>query len=414
MTSGIFSTAPISSITILPARQRKTVDEKKDAQLRDSISRLGLIHPIVLDRELVLVAGFRRLSRCRELGWTNIPFQYFDELDPNTRKYIEFEENVRRQDLTWQEEHEVLVSFHELQKAEDPTWTGKKLSEAANIDPHEVSTHLLVEKFKNDERVSSADSFNKAVREAKRLAERAKADAWTDVHNRKSQSCTSGPIQADFHQWAPTYEGPKFNLIHCDFPYGINSQSSTANPSGYDDRPRVYWDLIETLRTHIDRFCAPSAHMIFWCSANIKIAYDTYLSLTQLSDFQFDEVPLIWVKNDGKGIAPDPQRRFRRVYEIAYFGWRGNRRHTFLHDNVVCTQSSGEHPHTKPENALRHFFSGLVDGSTRLLDPTCGSGSALCAAISCGANRDAVLGLEQNADYAADARRSFDTFLRGS
>lgn len=413
MTSGIFSTAPISSITILPDRQRKTVDEKKDQELRESIARLGLIHPIVVDRDHVLIAGFRRLSRCRELGWTSIPFQYADDLSEIEREDIEFEENVRRQDLTWQEQHDVLVAFHTRRKEGDPEWTGQKTASAADINPRFVSEHLLVEKFKSNEKVAKAESFSKAVNEAKRLAARASADAWTNEHDLQHKTHTSGPIHADFHEWAPTYSGPKFNLIHCDFPYGINSQASGSNPSGYDDRPEVYWELLKTLSLNLDRFCAPSAHLLFWCSANIEIASNTFQLLKLLDDFVFDEVPLIWVKSDGKGIAPDPQRRFRRVYELAFFGWRGDRRHSLLKDNAFASQSVGDHPHTKPIPVLQHFFSGLVDRNTRLLDPTCGSGTALQAGILCGAGNEAVLGLERNEEYFADARRHFDAFLRG-
>lgn len=413
MTSGIFSTTPLSAITILPDRQRKSVDEKKDAELRDSISRLGLIHPIVLDRELVLVAGFRRASACRELGWTSIPFQYLDELDEFTKEDIEFEENVRRQDLSWQEQHNVLISFHERRKKLDPTWTAGKTAGAAGVVPSNLTEHAIVERHKNNPKVAEAESFNKAYREAKRLDERARADAWTNVHNSETETHTSGPIQADFHLWSREYAGPKFNLIHCDFPYGINSQDSGANPSGYDDRPEVYYELLKTLTLELERFCAPSAHMIFWCSANIEIASNTFQLLKLLDGFVFDEVPLIWVKSDGKGIAPDPQRRFRRVYEQAFFGWRGDRRHSALKDNAFLAPSSDEHPHTKPTNVLQHFFAGLVDANTRLLDPTCGSGSALRAAISCGAESSNVLGLERNPEYFLDARRAFDTFLRG-
>lgn len=414
MTSGIFSTTPLDAITILPDRQRKTVDEKKDAELRDSISRLGLIHPIVLDRELVLVAGFRRLSATTALGWTSIPFQYLDELDEDTREDVEFEENIQRQDLTWQEQHERIIKFHERKRLKNPNWTVTDTAAAATNSTRrtEIANHILVEKFKDAPKVKNADNFNKAVIAAKNLREKAAADAWV-VHENKLSTCTFGPVHADFHVWAPAYSGPKFNLIHCDFPYGINSQASGANPSGYDDRPEVYWALIKTLRDNLDRFCAPSAHMLFWCSANVNIAFETFSLLQGLDDFQFDEVPLIWVKSDGKGIAPDPQRRFRRVYEIAFFGWRGDRRHSALKDNAFSAPSEGEHPHTKPVGVLQHFFSGSVDANTRLLDPTCGSGSALRAGISCGAGATNVLGLEANAEYAADARRAFDTFLRG-
>jgi tRNA G10 N-methylase Trm11 len=57
---------------------------------------------------------------------------------------------------------------------------------------------------------------------------------------------------------------------------------------------------------------------------------------------------------------------------------------------------------------LRHFFQMFVDENTRLLDPTCGGGSALRAAESLGASQ--VLGLEINKEYADNARVALKNF----
>jgi hypothetical protein len=51
-------------------------------------------------------------------------------------------------------------------------------------------------------------------------------------------------ITADFTEWAPTYTGPKFNFIHCDFPYGINTDKRQQGniidvQVGYDDGPEM-------------------------------------------------------------------------------------------------------------------------------------------------------------------------------
>jgi tRNA G10 N-methylase Trm11 len=48
----------------------------------------------------------------------------------------------------------------------------------------------------------------------------------------------------------------------------------------------------------------------------------------------------------------------------------------------------------------------VVDENTRLLDPTCGSGSALRAADRMGAA--SVLGLEVNPEFASNARRAWE------
>lgn len=60
------------------------------------------------------------------------------------------------------------------------------------------------------------------------------------------------------------------------------------------------------------------------------------------------------------------------------------------------------HPSTKPEPMLRHFMEMLVDDTTLMLDPTCGSGASLRAAESLGAKQ--VLGLEIDPQYIEPAR----------
>src|SRR5262245_15694129 len=103
MTSGEFYSLSIDAIRVdREGRQRKQVNGIEI--LADSINRLGLIHPIVVTRDGTLVAGERRLAACKQLGWGNISCQYVDELDELHLRAIELEENIKRTDLTWQEE----------------------------------------------------------------------------------------------------------------------------------------------------------------------------------------------------------------------------------------------------------------------------------------------------------------------
>jgi ParB family chromosome partitioning protein len=53
----------LSEITIPERRQRHEVGDI--AELADSIKSLGLIHPLVIDRNNTLIAGFRRYSACK-------------------------------------------------------------------------------------------------------------------------------------------------------------------------------------------------------------------------------------------------------------------------------------------------------------------------------------------------------------
>ena len=46
-------------------------------------------------------------------------------------------------------------------------------------------------------------------------------------------------LHESFLQWAPRYSGKKFNLIHCDFPYGIGV---FGGQQGSVDQQTTYWD----------------------------------------------------------------------------------------------------------------------------------------------------------------------------
>lgn len=404
MTSGVFSTTSLGLITI-PERQRRDLGDI--SQLADSISRLGLIHPIVLDRELVLVAGERRLTAVRSLGWTSISFQYIDDLSDDDRHLIELEENSKRLDLTWQEHNDAIARYHEIRLNQTPNWTSVNTAAALGTDTSTITKHLQVKKERNDPNINNADTFRTAIRKTQAILERRAADEGADIYT------GTVPVyiqHTSFHTWAPAYSGPKFNLIHCDFPYGGISMREQSAPIGrYEDTEDIYWELMKTLSVHLDNFCAESAHMIFWFS---PIHYaQTWENLKLLDGFVFDEHPLVWSKGN-VGIAPDTLRRPRRVHETAFFGWRGDRKLIRLRTNVAVHQPSDrvEHPHEKSENALAYFFSMLVDAGTRLLDPTAGSGTALLAASSLGAG--SVFGLESDAEFCRRANDRYQRRLR--
>jgi DNA modification methylase len=114
-----------------------------------------------------------------------------------------------------------------------------------------------------------------------------------------------------------------------------------------------------------------------------------------------------------KALPPIPQRRPRRCYEMAFFGWRGDRKLVKTKANIFQAPTEREvHPHEKNEAMLRHFLEMVVDSGTRLFDPTCGSASAIRASLSLGAT--ACLGLEADESYAAAARRAFANNNHGS
>ena len=71
------------------------------SSLKESIEKVGLLNPIIVNEDDELVSGFRRLEACRQLGWTEIEANIIDTLADDVKELdIEYHENLGRMDLT--------------------------------------------------------------------------------------------------------------------------------------------------------------------------------------------------------------------------------------------------------------------------------------------------------------------------
>lgn len=420
MTSGNFTSFPVPAIVInRDDRQRREltgIDE-----LAESIGRIGLINPLVITRDGILVAGERRFTAVRSLGWTHVSVQFVEDLSEYELQVIELEENIKRVDLSWQDQCRAIDRFHALKKQGESEWTQAQSAQALGMSDREIGRYLTVAKSLTSDRVANAEKFSVALNLVNRDNERKRTSVLESVApialERKTPSAegivetveppkrkTPPLLLADFHEWAAAYTATPFNLIHCDFPYGINVADSPRQNSAiqehYDDSKDVYFHLLETLAMGMSNVVADSAHLIFWFSMDYyEITRDR---LTHMG-WRVNPFPLIWHKSDNAGIAPDPQRTPRRTYETAFFASRGDRKLTqagaksnsFAHPGKKGPD--GIHLSEKPVPMLQHFLSMVCDDYSTVLDPTCGSGNALKAATALGATR--VLGIEKSEEF---------------
>jgi len=421
MTSGSFHSIDISSIIInRESRQRRELPDIP--ALAASLQSRGLINPILVQREtLVLIAGERRLEAAKSLGWTHIAAQYEDEVDPTELRALELEENIRRVDLPWQDHCLAIYEYHSERKKKEPDWTLENTGSALNLSAMDISRKYAVasEILAGNTMVKEAPKLSTAVgitsRAKERAAEAIQAQITRDLASPvKAEERPESIITANFNEWAPTYSGMRFNFIHCDFPYGIGAdkfnQGSAPLHGGYSDTADDYFRLLETLRDNLPRLASDSCHILFWFSMKF---YNETLTFFAKTPFKIDPFPLIWVKSDNSGIIPDPERGPRRIYETALFGSMGDRKIVRAKSNAFASPSVKDiHMSVKSPEMLAYFFSMIVDPNTRMLDPTCGSGSALRAAETLGASH--VLGLEQNPEFAERARTELEKFRRNS
>jgi ParB family chromosome partitioning protein len=82
--------------------------------LIESMDRFGQLHPIVLTRNNVLVAGRRRLAAAKSLGWPSIDAVIVRGKDAADLLELELDENVHRTPLTRDEVDEGLLKLERL------------------------------------------------------------------------------------------------------------------------------------------------------------------------------------------------------------------------------------------------------------------------------------------------------------
>jgi ParB-like chromosome segregation protein Spo0J len=396
MTSGKFSTVAIDSIIVnRPNRQRQVLTGLPD--LARSIQTIGLINPPVVDREMNLIAGERRFTACRDiLGWTSIPVQFAEDCDPAELHLIELEENVKRVDLPWADQCRAVMQYHSLRQSLDTEWTATATASSLGVKPMEVHDRLMVAKALDEGNplVVNADTFSVArgvVQRQKQRKGEAEVQKIAELVGKPSATMTYLPDEeldetveslngrvavpfrnCDFIEWTETYSGPKFNFLHCDFPYGINAgdhnQGAAGAFGGYEDGKDIYFELLaRLLRPESDSFIAASAHIMFWFSMDY---YHETKQAFEDAGWRVNPFPLVWFKVDNSGILPDPKRGPRRNYETAFLCSRGDRfivqavSNVAAHPNVKTIHMSEKNP-----DMLRHFFRMFIDESTIMLDP---------------------------------------------
>lgn len=438
-----------SSDIIVRDRQREAeIDEHFIASVK-----ARLIHPIVLrqtEEGPVLVVGGRRLKALKALEINPLiegkHFRFESDLSPEEAEIVELEENVKREDLPWRDHVKATIKIHEiLSKA--PDWSIDKTAERINISRRSIFRALAVGKMLDSPLLRDASGIQHAYNILQIAADRAAAEAVGQITsmgaklfkpseeakpnghdsspNETSISISElsseepkinppTPIEPEaqdpnpidcisFFDWIKTYSGPKFNLIHCDFPYNIEYRSYAVSVHNTDEDYDAsgFDELLESFCSNLDKFCSYSAHILFWFSMEF---YESTRLKLETAGLAVQRHPLIWFKSDNSGIIPGRDNQYpRRVYETAFLCSRSKRPLIRqLANTYACPIASNPlHPSQKPEPMLKHFMSMLIDETTDVFDPTAGSGAALRAADALGARR--IYGLDINESYVARA-----------
>lgn len=146
-------------------RHRKDMGDV--AALAESIRQVGLLHPIVVTPNGCLVAGERRLSACKLLGWSEVPVSIVD-LTEIARG--EFAENAIRKDFLPSEMvaikrtlEPILATPHGGDRKSPTQETFLIKSESFALDPGKTTTKVAAYVGVSDRTLEKAEAVVKAA-----------------------------------------------------------------------------------------------------------------------------------------------------------------------------------------------------------------------------------------------------------
>lgn len=437
----------IARIKVPNDRQRKKIEPGPVVELSEAIAGpVGLLHPPVCwqspSGDIELLVGERRFRAIQRLFEAkrqfrhngnlvplgSIPISFLGEADEATRFEAELSENVHRVDLHWQDRAMALARLHDLLKVRDIRQTTTKTAEL--LVSERGSTPVVGQSTKPDPKpenvvkgiarnIVQASIVARNMHNPKVSGARNQTEAYNQVLKSeedmiraalaKKQLAEIDPSEVlvemthgDLLTILPTMEAGAVDLICADPPYGVGAsgggfRSRTIHHHDYKDTLDHARELTVAILTEGFRVCKSRANVFLFL--DIRNWEWTTRVAANLGWSVFPR-PGIWIKSAAEGLAPWGGTGFRIGTEFFMFATKGSRglisapMDTFLFPRVA--KDEREHAAEKPSGLLEKLIlCSTLPGDT-VLDPCCGSGSALVAAQKL---KRRGIGIEKDEEY---------------
>ena len=401
-------------------RFRRELGKLED--LTESLRSKGQIQPVVINKNMELIAGGRRMAACI-LGGFDVLTIYNDAVDPVLMRELEVEENVQRKPFTASEEVLALAELHSIKQqihgqsssGKEGGWSLDKTAELIGKTRGSVIEDLkLAEALKSFPELGACKTksdIKKAVSAIENMVTRATAASDFDrVVSVNSLPVTFEHANAEEHMIG--VKDASIDLLLTDPPYGIDvfnsldsfvSKNMGATGFKYDDDADRALVLYQALANESFRFTTTKAHAYVFCCPEHFPKIQGYF---RDAGWKVHLRPIIWIKRtSGQNNAPYcwPSS----CYEMVMYARKQDSilvkpglADWMQHDLV--SDAEKVHQAQKPIPLLRDLISRSVYPNSTIYDPFAGSASALIAGL---AEKCQVIGCEKGKE-AYDAGRS--------
>lgn len=330
-------------------------------KLRASLREFGFINPVIVDRDLNVIAGHGRILAAKEEKIPEVPCVYVDYLTEAQKKAYILADNRMAMDAGWDEEL-LRVEIEALQaEAFDVSLTG--------FDEKEIT-----DLFKDTDGTGAEDDDFDLSEALEKAAFVERGDVWTVGRHRLM--CGDATVEEDVLK---LMDGKKANLILTDPPYGVSFQSSDGLSIQNDSikGEEFYQFLLASMQNMVSVLEPGGAAYVFHADTeglNFRRAFvDAGLHLAGCC---------IWVKNSLVLGRSDYQWQ----HEPVLYGFLKNGKHSWYSDRKQTTiwnfdkpKRNKNHPTSKPLDLLAYPIGNSTQANAIVLDTFGGSGSTLMA-----------------------------------
>lgn len=368
----------------------RDADERAVIAIKESMALYGQLQPLILEDGNELVDGLHRLVAARALGWLTVWAVSKDKMDEYTARCIELEANIRRKEMTWQEQAASLAELHKIKSAADPNWGQDQTAQLAGPGTHQARVAeaiMLTQMMDIFPEIAEAKSRNQALSWAK-----SKASSIVRVREVKDAPETYATIEeriilGDSIEVIKAVPDRSVHFVLTDPPFGINyddrKKGTESSLTTYQDDEENYLKLLG-MASDLYRVIKDNGWLVWFLGPSwyerAKVAF-------REAGFTVDEIPIIWDRSDGRVFTTRPDRYFARAYDMAIHCLKGEPQIVQRNEpNIIRVPPVSVDERTltveRPVELYAKLIKRLTVEGELVADFFTGSGSVLAAAAS--------------------------------
>jgi DNA modification methylase len=331
----------------------RQISTKQYKDLKESISKFGLVDPIIINKCYTIIGGHQRYKICKDLDYKDIGCIILD-----LNKEQERELNIRLNKNTGEFDMDILANEFDIDQLVD--WGFKHIDLDINID-----------------KITEGNTEDDHIPEVKESRVKL-GDVWQLGKHRIM--CGDSTKESDVEK---LMNGQKADMVFTDPPYGMDLDTNYKDiyknaKSKTENQKKVIGDNKQFDPTFLLSF---SKEVFIWGA-------DYFCQMLTTNGSWF-----VWNKKIGKGkignefeLCWSKQKHKKEILEIEWAGFRG----------MEKDDGKRIHPTQKPITLCSHFVNKFSQKENIILDLFLGSGSTL---IACEKTNRICYGMELDTKY---------------